>query len=504
MATSFASNQITLQHPQRLFIDGCWVEPSSARRLAPVNPATELPIVSVAEGVEADIDNAVAAARKAFDRGPWPLMTAAERAPYLLRLAAELRKRRSELAVSFVEQVGAPLWIAEGQMELTFGVYEKSAALADTFRWEEPRPSMFYPTDFGMLVREPVGVVAAIAPWNAPLLTVANKVAPALIAGCTVILKPAPQTPIDSYILAECAEAAGLPAGVLNLVPAERAASEHLVRNPGVDKVSFTGSSAVGRRIATLCGDRIARYTLELGGKSAAIVLDDYDIGEAAANLGFTVCVLSGQNCANLSRVLVSERRHDQLVEAMAATMKTIRVGDPYDRQTVMGPLAMKRQLERVERYVAAGKSEGALLVAGGSRPAHLSRGYFLEPTIFGHVDNRSTIAQEEIFGPVVSVITYRNVEEAIALANDTIFGLNGAVFTNDLEQAYRVSRRIRTGTMGQNGSRVDFSISFGGFKQSGLGREGGPESVLPYLESKTVVLKSAPAHLNVGRVGES
>jgi betaine-aldehyde dehydrogenase len=500
MATSFASNQITLQHPDRLFIDGRWVEGSGAQRLTPVNPATEEPIIAVAEAAEADIDKAVAAARRAFDAGPWPRMSAAERAPYLLRLLGELRRRRSELAASFVEQVGAPVWIAEGQMELMFGIYERHAALAGTFAWEEPRPSLFYTGDYGLLVREPVGVVAAIAPWNAPLLTVANKVAPALIAGCTLILKPAPETPIDSYILAECAEAAGLPPGVLNMVPAERAVSEHLVRSPEVDKVSFTGSSAVGRRIATLCGERIARCTLELGGKSAAIVLDDFDIGEAAANLGFSLCILTGQNCANLSRVLVSERRHDQFVEAMAATLKTIRVGDPYDKETVMGPLSMKRQLERVERYVATGKAEGAQLVAGGSRPAGLSRGYFFEPTIFGHVDNRSTIAQEEIFGPVVSVITYRNVEEAIALANDSSFGLNGAVFTNDLEQAYRVSRRIRTGTMGHNGSRVDFSIAFGGFKQSGLGREGGPDSVLPYLESKTVVLRSAPAHLSASQ----
>lgn len=496
MAMSFASNQITLQHPQRLFIDGRWVEASSARRLTPINPATEQPIVSVAEALEADIDAAVAAARKAFDSGPWPRMTAAERAPYLLRLVGELRKRRSELAASFVEQVGAPIWIAEGQMELMFGVYERAAALADTFCWEEPRQSLFYTQDFGFLVREPVGVVAAIAPWNAPLLTVANKLAPALIAGCTLILKPAPETPIDSYIVAECVEAAGLPPGVLNMVPAERSVSEHLVRSPQVDKVSFTGSSTVGRRIATLCGERIARYTLELGGKSAAIVLDDFDIGEAAANLGFSLCILSGQNCANLSRVLVSERRHDQLVEAMAATVKAIRVGDPYAKDTMMGPLSMKRQLERVQRYVATGQAEGAQLVAGGSRPASPSRGYFFEPTIFGHVDNRSTIAQEEIFGPVASVITYRDVEEAIALANDSSFGLNGAVFTNDLEQAYRVARRIRTGTMGHNGSRVDFSIAFGGFKQSGIGREGGPDSVLPYLESKTVVLQSAPAHL--------
>jgi acyl-CoA reductase-like NAD-dependent aldehyde dehydrogenase len=495
MATRFASNQITLQHPERIFIDGRWIEPSSDRRLTPVNPTTEQPIITVAEGVEADIDRAVAAARRAFDTGPWPQMSPVDRAQYLQRLAGELRKRIPELVASWVEQVGAPIAMAEIVTAGSVGMYEYYASLAGTFRWEEPRPTV-YAGDYGLLVREPVGVVAAIAPWNAPFFTMTNKVAPALVAGCTLIVKPSPETPIDSYILAECAEAAGLPAGVINMVPAERAASDYLVRRPAVDKVSFTGSSAAGRRIASVCGERIARFTLELGGKSAAIVLDDFDIGEAAAHLGPSLCQLTGQVCANLTRVLVSEKRHDAFVEAMAESLKTVRIGDPYQKDTQMGPLAMKRQLERVEGYIAKGKSEGAQLVMGGSRPERPDRGYFFQPTVFAHVDNASVIAQEEIFGPVVSVIPYRDVGDAIRLANDSIFGLNGAVFTNDIEQAYRVSRRVRTGTMGQNGSKADFSISFGGFKQSGIGREGGPEAVLPYLESKTIVLRGAPAHL--------
>jgi acyl-CoA reductase-like NAD-dependent aldehyde dehydrogenase len=328
-----------------------------------------------------------------------------------------------------------------------------------------------------------------------------NKVAPALIAGCTLIVKPSPETPLDSYILAECVAAAGLPAGVFNMVPAEREVSDYLVRRSAVDKVSFTGSSAAGRRIASICGERIARFTLELGGKSAAIVLDDFDIGEAAATLGPSLCQLTGQVCANLTRVLVSAKRHDDFVDAMAGQLKAIRMGDPARKDTQMGPLAMKRQLQRVEGYIAKGKSAGAQLVMGGSRPAQPERGYFFEPTVFANVDNDSVIAQEEIFGPVVSVIPYRDVGDAIRLANDSIFGLNGAVFTNDIEQAYQVSRRVRTGTMGQNGSKVDFSISFGGFKQSGIGREGGPEAVFPYLESKTLVLRGAPAHLR-GSVG--
>jgi acyl-CoA reductase-like NAD-dependent aldehyde dehydrogenase len=496
MATRFASNQISLQHPERIFIDGSWIEPSSGRRLTPVNPTTEQPIITVAEGAEADIDRAVTAARKAFDSGPWPQMSPAERAPYLLRLAGELRKRQSELVAAWVEQVGAPIAMAEMVTAGAVGMYEYYASLAGTFRWEEPRPTV-YPGDYGMLVREPVGVVAAIAPWNAPFFTMTNKVAPALIAGCTLIVKPSPETPLECYILAECAAAAGLPPGVINMVPAERAVSDYLVRQPGVDKVSFTGSSAAGRRIAAVCGERIARFTLELGGKSAAIVLDDFDVGEAAASLGPSLCQLSGQVCANLTRVLVSEKRHDEFVDAMAGSLKAVRVGDPYQKDTQMGPLAMKRQLERVEGYIARGKSEGAQLAFGGSRPARLNRGYFFEPTVFANVDNASAIAQEEIFGPVVSVIPYRDLGDAIRLANDSIFGLNGAVFTNDIEQAYRISRRIRTGTMGQNGSKADFSIAFGGFKQSGIGREGGSEAVLPYLESKTIVLRGAPAHMH-------
>jgi acyl-CoA reductase-like NAD-dependent aldehyde dehydrogenase len=495
MATRFASNQITLQYPERLFIDGRWIEPSSSRALTPVNPTTEQPIISVAEGVEADMDRAVAAARRAFDEGPWPQMSPAERAEFMLRLAGELRKRLPELVASWVEQVGAPIGMAEMVTAGSVGMYEYYASLASSFRWEEPR-STVYPGDYGLLVREPVGVVAAIAPWNAPFFTMTNKVAPALIAGCTLIVKPSPETPLDSYILAECAEAAGLPAGVLNLVAADRAVSDYLVRNPGVDKVSFTGSSAAGRRIASVCGERIARFTLELGGKSAAIVLDDFDVGEAAASLGPSLCQLTGQVCANLTRVLIPEKRHDDFVDAMSGRLKEVRIGDPYSKDTQMGPLAMKRQLERVEGYVAKGKSEGAQLVMGGHRHSTEARGYFFEPTVFAKVDNRSVIAQEEIFGPVVSVIPYRDVADAIRLANDSIFGLNGAVFTNDVEEAYRVSRRVRTGTMGQNGSKADFSISFGGFKQSGIGREGGPDAILPYLESKTIVLRGAPAHL--------
>jgi betaine-aldehyde dehydrogenase len=333
--------------------------------------------------------------------------------------------------------------------------------------------------------------VATIAPWNTPFATMAYKVAPALIAGCTIIMKPSPESPLEAFILAECAEAAGLPPGVLNLIPADRDVSDSLVRRPGVDKVSFTGSSAAGKRIASVCGERIARVTLELGGKSAAILLDDFDMAQAAQLLTPSLCLLSGQVCANLSRVLVPRRLQGDLLDALSANLRSIQVGDPRSPQTQMGPLAMRRQLERVQAYIAKGEAEGARLITGGKRPAHLNRGYFIEPTLFGNVDNNMTIAQEEIFGPVTSVIPYDDEAGAIRIANDSSFGLNGAVFTNDDDKAYRIARELRTGTVGQNGFKVDFSIAFGGFKQSGIGREGGVEGLLPYLETKTVVLSS-------------
>jgi acyl-CoA reductase-like NAD-dependent aldehyde dehydrogenase len=338
-------------------------------------------------------------------------------------------------------------------------------------------------------VREPVGVVAAIAPWNAPFMIMITKIAPALLAGCTVIMKPSPETPLETYILAEAAEAAGIPPGVVNLVPSHREAADHLVRNPGVDKVGFTGSTVAGRRIATVCGERIARYTLELGGKSAALIMDDYDIGIAAKVLTGTITVLTGQVCATLSRAIVPKKRHDQLAEAIAEEMKQVRIGDPYDPETQMGPVAMKRQLERIEGYIAKGVAEGAKLVQGGQRPSHMNRGFYIEPTLFTHVDNTSAIAQEEIFGPVLSLIPAEDEEDMVRLANQSIYGLNGAVLTHDGQKAYDIARKVRTGAIGQGGLKLDFALPYGGFKQSGVGREGGVEGILPYLETKTILL---------------
>ncbi len=384
-------------------------------------------------------------------------------------------------------------FIATASVAGAAGTFDYYAGLADTFPFEEEaKPSMG--GQFGLLVREPVGVVGAIIPWNAPLSLITYKIAPALLAGCTVILKASPEAPGEAYVMAEVAEAVGLPPGVLNVVTADREVSELLVRDPRVDKITFTGSTVAGRKIASICGERIARCTLELGGKSAAVILDDMDLATAATTLARAECFLSGQVCSSLTRIVVTQNRHDELLEALAGTFSQVQVGNPFDAETQMGPLVAERQRDRVEGYIAKGLAEGATLATGGGRPAHLDRGWFIEPTVFGNVANTSTIAQEEIFGPVLSVIPAKDEADAIAIANDTIYGLNASVFTNDVERARDVARQLRSGTVGHNAFRTDFGISFGGFKQSGIGREGGTEGLLPFLETKTVILEGRPA----------
>jgi acyl-CoA reductase-like NAD-dependent aldehyde dehydrogenase len=316
----------------------------------------------------------------------------------------------------------------------------------------------------------------------------AGKLAPALAAGCTVIMKPAPETPIEAYILAEAVAAVGFPPGVVNLVTADRDASDFLVNHAGVDKVSFTGSVVAGARIGAVCGSRFARCTLELGGKSAAIVLDDFDPQQAAQILGQSICLSTGQICASLSRVLISAARHDEFVDALAKVMAGVKVGSPYDAETQMGPLAMVRQLEKVEEYIAIGQQEGAKLVVGGKPPEHLQTGCYIEPTLFTEVTPPMRIAQEEIFGPVLCVLRYETEEEAIAIANNSSFGLYGAVFSHDREAVHRIARAVRTGTVAQNSFRFDSAMPFGGFKASGFGREGGVEGLKGYTETKSII----------------
>jgi betaine-aldehyde dehydrogenase len=348
----------------------------------------------------------------------------------------------------------------------------------------------------GLLIHEPVGVVGAIIPWNAPILMLASKLAPALLAGCTVIVKMSPEAPLEAMLLGEIVEELGLPPGVINIVTADRVESELLVHEERVDKISFTGSSAVGQRVASICGGRMARGTFELGGKSAAVVLDDASLDLVVSTVAPQVGMLGMQFCSALSRVIVPQHRHDELLDGIAATLKQVKVGDPFDLATEMGPMSMKRQLERIQGYIASGVSDGLTLATGGGRPHGFNHGYYLEPTLFGDVPNDAKIAREEIFGPVICVIPARDEEEAIAMANDSDFGLNSSVFTADPDRAMQVARRMRAGTVGHNAFRSDFGIAFGGFKRSGIGREGGRLGLLPYLEAKTVILEEEPSSL--------
>jgi betaine-aldehyde dehydrogenase len=338
-----------------------------------------------------------------------------------------------------------------------------------------------------LIRREPVGVVAAIVPWNVPQFVTMSKVAPALLAGCTIVLKPAPETPLDAYLLAELIEQSGIPAGVFNVVPAGREAGEHLVRHPGIDKVAFTGSTAAGRRIASICGEQLKRVSLELGGKSAAIICDDADLDATIEGLKMASLMNNGQACVAQTRILASRRRYDEVVEALAAMMGGLAVGDPSEITTEVGPLVAERQRERVLGYIDIGRGEGAKVAVGGGRPRDLDHGWYVEPTLFVDVDNSMRIAQEEIFGPVLALIPFDDEDQAVAIANDSDYGLAGSVWTADADRGLDIARKVRTGTYGVNQYLMDFSSPFGGFKASGIGREFGPEGLSQYLELKSI-----------------
>ncbi len=482
-----------LKHTDKFFINGEWVAPSSSSTIDVISPATEELYMRVAAAQEDDVNNAVAAAREAFDRGPWPRMSHAERAEYLTRIGEKLNERAQDVADIWPNEMGIVHSLAQAYAAGVGGMYKYHAGLAETFPFVEERKTISGAKN-GFLVREPVGVVGAIIPWNGPISLVGFKLAPALLAGCTAVIKASPEAPGHILLMAEIAEEIGLPPGVMNCLTADREASETLVRHPDVDKISFTGSSATGKRIASILGERIGRYTLELGGKSAAIILDDYDVETAANAMADSIRNMTGQVCAALTRVIVTKDHHDAFVDAFSSAMSKIKVGDPFDPSSQMGPLATSKQRDRVERYIATGKEAGFKVATGGGRPKHLNRGFYVEPTVFSNVDNSSVIAQEEIFGPVVCVIPADSEADAVSKANDSQFGLNGSVFTNDIDRAYAVARQVRSGSFGHNDNRVDFSIAFGGFKQSGIGREGGIEGLLPYLETKTVLLDGVPS----------
>ncbi len=477
--------QIAVRSPRSFFIGGDWARPSSDRELSVISPVTEETLLKFAEATERDVDTAVAAARTAFDEGPWPRTPPAERARMLRKVADALERRLPELANAWTGQVGAPIGLtkyASMQAPLLFRFYADLVA-----KWPIIDERKRDDGKIARVVKEPAGVVAAITPWNAPLVLLCYKVAPALAAGCTIVSKPAPETPVDAYLLAECIAEAELPPGVFNVIPAGREVGDYLIRHPGIDKISFTGSTAAGRHIASVAAQRLTRTSFELGGKSAAVVMPDADVGAMLKSLVPYSMPITGQVCFSLTRILVPESRAQEVTDAYVEAIKKVNVGDPFEPTTNMGPLTMARQLERVQGYIAKGKQEGANLLIGGGRPKSQSKGYFIEPTVFTGVDSRMTIAQEEIFGPVVSIIRYKDENDAIRIANDTQYGLHGAIYTADPEKGFELARRVRSGSVTVNGLIVDPKMPFGGFKQSGIGREGGIEGLDLYFETKTV-----------------
>ncbi|MDN7653660.1 aldehyde dehydrogenase [Burkholderia multivorans] len=485
---------LNMPHADRLYIGGRWVASASTGTCAVLNCATEDVVAHAAMANEADVDAAVRAAREAFDRGPWPHLSPAERGAFLEKIAARLEALNDDFARGWSIESGVLYRIAKPRIGLFLsGAFRQYAAMAHSYPFVAPARAVTGHQAYR--VQEPVGVVAVIVPWNGPAGLLAYKIAPALLAGCTVVIKNSPETPSSGHLFAQICDEVGLPPGVVNMLTADRTVSESLVRHPGVDKITFTGSTGAGRRIGAVAAERVARVTLELGGKSPAVVLDDYDVEAAAKVLGAPYfSYLSGQVCHSLTRIIVPRAKHDRMVDALVEAARGMVLGDPLDDATSMGPLATAAQRDVVERLVAQGVSDGARLAIGGKRPAHLTRGFFFEPTVFANVDNRSRIAQNELFGPVLSVIPADSEQHAIEMANDTIFGLNAAVFTHDTERALRVARRLRAGSVGHNASRTDFSIGFGGFKQSGVGREGGTGGLEAFLESKTVVLDQPAA----------
>jgi betaine-aldehyde dehydrogenase len=476
-----------MQAYDTLYIGGEWIAPSTSATLEVISPFTEECIATVPEGREADVDRAVAAARRAFDDGPWPRMAPAERADQMAALSAVLARRHEEIATAISTEMGCPIaWSRMGQALAAIMVLDTYVGLARALVVEETRPGMLGPV---VVRQEPAGVAGAIVPWNFPLFIIMLKLGPALAAGCTIVIKPAPGTPLDAYILAEACHEVGLPPGVVNVVPAENAASEHLVRHPDVDMIGFTGSTAVGRRIGALCGEQLKRVTLELGGKSAAIVLDDADLATVAPNLVPAGILNTGQACGAQTRILVPQRRYAECVDALTAAVAAMVVGDPLDDATTAGPLVSARQRERVEGYIKIGRDEGARIATGGGRPKGLDRGWFVEPTLFADVDNRMRIAREEIFGPVLAVIPYEDEADAVRIANDSDYGLSGSVWTADAARGLAVARQVRTGTYNVNGFTIDFGAPFGGYKCSGIGRELGPEGLREYIEPKSIAL---------------
>ena len=473
-----------IDRPQ-LFIGGAWTTPSTSAHHDVIEAATEKPLGTVALAAPADIDAAVQAARTAF-AGPWRGLTADERADVLDAFAAALRARARDTAVLVSRENGMPISLSKGANGIApASIVAYYAGLIRKGSTQDTRASVFGGRT--VVRREPVGVVAAITPWNYPQALAAMKIGPALAAGCTVVLKPAPETALDAYAFADAAVEAGLPAGVINVVPADRDESAYLVAHPGIDKVAFTGSTGAGRAIGEVCGRLLRPVTLELGGKSASIVLPDADLDVFARALPEVSLANNGQTCHASTRILAPCTRLREVVAAVTDTVSALTIGDPLDKATAVGPLVSAAQRDRVLGFIEAGRADGFAITTGGGVPASRDQGWFVEPTVFTDVDNSSRIAQEEIFGPVLTVIGYDDEDEAVRIANDSPYGLGGTIWTSDEEHGLALAARIETGTIGVNHYALDFAAPFGGVKASGLGRELGPEGLAPYLTAKSV-----------------
>lgn len=466
---------------QQLYIDGTWQTPSVPGLIDVLSASTEEVIGRIPEAAAEDVDRAAEAARRAFD-GAWGETSAEERAQWIEKLAAALKDRMKAIARTIAEEVGTPIVMATSvQAGLPVMVTSSYAGLIREAKLEEEIGN-------SLIVREPVGVVGAITPWNYPLHQIMAKVAPALAAGCTVVLKPSEVAPLNAFLLAEAAESIGLPPGVLNIVTGTGpVVGEAIAKHPLIDMVSFTGSLRAGRRVMALAAETIKRVTLELGGKSANVILDDAALDKAVSAGVKNAMLNSGQTCSAWTRMVVPRARQEEALDIAKTTLATLKVGDPLDPSSKLGPLVSAVQRERVEGFINAGKMEGARVVAGGGRPAGLDRGYFVEPTLFADVQSKMTIAQEEIFGPVLSVLPYDTEAEAIAIANDSIYGLAGGVWSADPSRALRVARKIRTGQVDINGGRYNAMAPFGGYKQSGTGRELGRFGLEEYLQVKSL-----------------
>jgi betaine-aldehyde dehydrogenase len=471
----------------KLFIGGRWVEPSTSEVIEVHSPATGEYVGKVPMAAAADVDAACAVARTAFDEGPWPRMTPQERQAVIANAVKVIEDNADQFKYLLKAETGQPQKVVDMvQYGAALSGLKFYSTAADKFAWRDLRDGIYGQT---LVLREPVGVVGAVAAWNVPMFLACNKLGPALLAGCTVVLKPAAETPLTVNALAEAFAQAGLPEGVLSVVPGGAQTGRALTANPDVDKYTFTGSSVVGKEVGKLAADKLKPCTLELGGKSAAIILEDADLDATLPMLLFAGLMNSGQACVAQTRILAPRSRYDEVVTKVGVAVGAMPVGRPDDPGAIIGPLITEKQRERVEGYIAKGIQEGARLVTGGGRPEGLDGGFFVQPTVFADVDNSMIIAQEEIFGPVLSIIAYEDEADAIRIANDSVYGLAGSVWTTNYDKAVEIATKIRTGTYAVNMYAFDPGAPFGGYKNSGIGRENGPEGIAEYVEHKSVLL---------------